>query len=169
MSQFGIRYGQGLKVLPILTVADVVATATPTAYFDLDQLNWATVLVSFGAIASTDSTGEVVITVEASTAASSNATEGTVAFSYRLSSAVATDSMGAITAAVAATGAAIPNTADNTVVLIDIDPAVVAASAADRRYVRLVITPTAEITSTIVGATLIAEPRYPGNAIPFST
>jgi hypothetical protein len=169
MSQFGIRYGQGLKPLPILTVADVVATATATAYFDLDQLNWATVIVSFGAIASTDSTGEVVITVEASTAASSNATEGNVAFSYRLSAAVGTDSMGAITAATAAAGAAIPNTADNTVVLIDIDPAVVAASAADRRYVRLVITPTSEITSTIVGAILIAEPRYPGNAIPSST
>jgi hypothetical protein len=165
MSQFGIRYGQGLKPLPILTVADVVATATATAYFDLDQLNWATVIVSFGAIASTDSTGEVVITVEASTAA----TEGNVAFSYRLSAAVGTDSMGAITAATAAAGAAIPNTADNTVVLIDIDPAVVAASAADRRYVRLVITPTSEITSTIVGAILIAEPRYPGNAIPSST
>jgi hypothetical protein len=169
MSQFGIRYGEGLKVLPILTVADIVATATGTAYFDCDQLNWATVLVSFGAIASTDTTGEVVLTVEASTAASSNATEGNIAFSYRLSAAVATDTMGAITAATAAAGAAINNTADNTVVLIDIDPAVVSASADTRRYVRVVITPTSEVTSTIVGATLIAEPRYPGNSIPSST
>lgn len=169
MSQFGIRYAEGLKVLPILTVADVVATATYTAYVDLDKVNWATFLVSFGAIASTDSTGEVVITVECSTAGTSNATEGNVAFSYRLSAAVATDTMGAITAATAAAGAAINNTADNTVVVIDVDPAAVAATAADRRFVRLLLTPTSEITSTIVGVTAIMEPRYPGNAIPSST
>lgn len=168
MSQFGIRYAQGLKVQPILAPADIVATATGTQYFDLDQLNWATVLVHFGAIASTDSTGEVVVTVEASTAGSSNATEGAVAFSYRLSGAVATDSMGAIGAATA-TGVAVGNTSDNCTLVIDIDPAVVAASAADRRYCRVVISPTAEITSTIVAATLVAEPRYPGNSIPSST
>jgi len=168
MSQFGIRYAEGLKVLPVLTVADIVATATATAYIDCDQINWLTFLVSFGAIASTDSTGEVVVTVEASTAGSSNATEGAIAGSYRLSAAVATDTMGAITA-FTSTGFAVNNTADNTVLVIDIDPAVVAASAADRRFVRVVFTPTAEITSTIVGVTAIAEPRYPGNSIPSST
>lgn len=168
MSQFGIRYAQGLKVQPILAPADIVATATGSQYFDLDQLNWATVLVQFGNVASTDSTGEVVVTVEASTAGSSNATEGAIAFSYRLSGAVATDSMGAIGAATSA-GVAVNNTSDNTILIIDIDPAVVAASAADRRYCRVVITPTAEITATVVGATLVAEPRYPGNSIPSST
>lgn len=168
MSQHGIRYAEGLKVLPILAPADIVATATASQYFDFDGLNWATVLVHFGAIASTDSTGEVVVTVEASTAGSSNATEGAIAFSYRLSAAVATDTMGAITAATTA-GVAVGNASDNVTLVIDIDPALVAASATDRRYCRVVITPTAEITSTVVGATLIAEPRYPGNAIPSST
>lgn len=169
MPQFGIRYAEGLKVLPILTPADIVATATYTSYVDLDKVNWATFLVSLGSVASTDSTGEVVITVEASTAGTSNATEGAVAFQYRLSAAVNTDTMGAITNATAGGGAAIVNTADNTVVVIDVDPAVVAASAADRRFVRLLITPTAEITATVVGAIAILEHKYPGNAIPSST
>lgn len=163
MPTHGIRYGEGLKVLPILTPADIVATATYTSYIDLDQVNWATFFVSLGSVASTDSTGEVVITVEASTAGTSNATEGAVAFSYRTSAAVDTDTMGAITAATAAAGAAIINTADNTVVIIDVDPAVVAASAATRRFVRLLITPTAEITATVVGAIAVLEHRYPAN------
>jgi hypothetical protein len=77
--------------------------------------------------------------------------------------------MGAITAATAAGGAAVGNASDNVVLVVDVDPAVVAASAADRRYVRLVITPTSEITSTIVGVCAILESRYPGNAIPSST
>lgn len=164
----GIRYAENSKILPVLTSADIVATATATAYVDFDGVNWATFLVNFGAIASTDSTGEVVVTVEASTAGTSNATEGAITFSYRLSAAVATDTMGAITAATVS-GAAINNTADNTVLVIDVDPSVVAASAADRRFVRLVITPTAEITSTIVGVTAILDTRFKGNSIPSST
>jgi len=169
MSQFGIRYAEGLKVLPILGPIDIVATATATQYVDLDQVNWATFLVPFGVVTSTDSTGEVVVTLEASTAGSSNATEGQVAFSYRLSAAVAVDTMGAITAATASGGAAVVNTGDNTVLVIDVDPAVVAASAADRRWVRLVITPTAETVACVVGAIAVLEHRYPGNTIPSST
>lgn len=169
MSQFGIRYAEGLKVLPILKPQDIVATATATSYVDLDQINWATFLVQFGNIASTDSTGEVVVTVECSTAGSSNATESQIAFQYRLSAAVDTDTMGAITAATAAGGAAVNNTSDNTLLVIDLDPAAVAANAATMRYVRVVITPTSEVTATLVNAVFIGEPRYPGNSIPSST
>jgi hypothetical protein len=165
----GIRYGENVKILPVLTAADIVATATYTSYVDLDGVNWATFLVSLGSVASTDSTGEVVITVEASTAGTSNATEGAVAFHYRLSAAVNTDTMGAVTAATAAGGAAINNTADNTVVIIDVDPSVVAASAADRRFVRLLITPTAEISATVVGVTAILDTRHKSTSIPSST
>lgn len=170
MPQFGVRYAEGLKILPILANTDIVATATATQYVDLDKINWATFFVQFGNIASTDSTGEVVVTIEASTAATSNATEGQVLFQYRLSGAVATDSMGAITTpASAAAGAPVNNTDDNKVLIIDIDPSIVAASAADRRYIRAVITPTAEITATAVSAVAVLEPRYIGNAIPSST
>lgn len=168
MPQFGIRHAEGLKVLPILGPIDIVATATATGYVDLDMVNWATLLVQFGVVTSTDSTGEVVVTIEASTAGTSNATEGQVVFSYRLSAAVATDNMGAITAATAAGGAVVANTDDNKLVVIDVDPAVVAATA-DRRWIRAVITPTAETTVCIVGVTAVLEHRFPGNAIPSST
>jgi hypothetical protein len=164
----GIRFGENVKILPILTIGDIVATATGTAYVDLDGVNWASFLVTFGTVASTDSTGEVAITVEASTAGSSNATEGAITFHYRLSAAVATDTMGAITAATVA-GAAINNTADNTVVIIDVDPSVVAASAADRRFVRLMITPTAEVTATNVSVIAILDTRHKSKSIPSST
>lgn len=170
MPQFGIRYGEGMKIQPILAPADIVAVATPTKYIDFDQVNWATFLIQFGAMTTTDTTGEVVVTVEASTAGTSNATEGQILFQYRLSGAVDTDSMGAITTpASAAAGAVVSEAGDNKVLIIDIDPAVVAASAADRRYVRAVITPTSDLTATVVGAIAILEHRYPGNAIPSST
>ena len=168
MSQFGIRYAEGLKVLPLLAPQDIVATATASQYYDLNLSNWLTIVVPFGNVASTDSTGGVAVTVEASTAGSSNATEGAIAFQYRLSAAVATDSMGAITSATTA-GMVVTEADDNKVLIIDIDPSAVAVTA-DRRFVRVVLTPTAEVTAPLVGGVLaIAEPRYPGNAIPSST
>ena len=163
-----IRYTEGLKVLPILKPQDIVATATASSYIDLDTSNWATILVQFGNIASTDSTGEVVVTLEASTAGSSNATEAAIAFSYRLSAAVDTDTMGAITAATAS-GVAVGNVSDNVLLVIDVDPAAVAAGAADRRFLRVVATPTSEITATLVNAVAVLEPRYRMNLIPSST
>lgn len=163
-----LRFAEGLKVQPIKAPSDIVATATATSYIDLNKVNWATFLVSFGALTTTDTTGEIVITVEASTAGSSNATEGAIAFEYRVSGAVDTDNMGDRTAATAS-GAAISESKDNTVVIVDVDPAVVAASGADRRYVRLVITPTADLTATVVGVIAVLEPRYPGKTIPSST
>ena len=169
MPTHGIRFAEGVKIQPILAAQDIVATATATSYIDLDQVNWATFLVQFGALTTSDTTGEIAVTVEASTAGTSNATEGNVAFTYRVSGAVGTDSMGAITAAVAGTGAVILEASDNKVLVIDVDPAVVAASAADRRYVRLVITPTADLTASLVGAIAVLEHRFPGNSIPSST
>lgn len=168
MPQYGIRYAEGVKILPLMGDKDIVAVATASSYIDLDNANWATFLVQFGVLTSTDSTGEVVVTVEASTAGSSNATEGAIAFSYRLSAAVDTDTMGAITAATTA-GVAVINTSDNTLLVIDVDPAAVAAAAATMRYLRVVLTPTAETTVTLASVIGVLESRYIGNSIPSST
>jgi len=162
----GIRFAEGLKVLPILAPQNIVATATATSYIDLDLANWATFVVQFGA-ATSDSTDTCTVTVEASTAGSSNATEAAIAFNYRLSSAVDTDTMGAITAATA-TGVAVTAADDNKVLIIDVDPAAVAATA-DQRFLRLVLTPNAEMASCNVGAVAYLEHRFPGNSIPSST
>lgn len=164
----GIRYAEGMKILPILAPADIAAAATATQYVDLKLVNWATFLVPFGAVTSTDSTGAAVVTLQASTAASSNATELSVAFPYRLSAAVATDTMGALASATT-DGVSVGQADDNKCLVIDVDPAVIAALGSDYRFVRLMVTPTAEVTVTLLGAIAVLEDRYPGNSIPSST
>lgn len=159
------QFVEKFKLQPILTPADIVATATASNYVDLKDLNWATFLVSFGAI----TTGTLTVTVEASTAASSNATEAGVPFNYRLSGAVGTDSMGAITAATS-DGVSITASDDNKVLAIEIDPAALPANpGADFRYLRVVATPTTDMAACVVGAALVGTPRYPGNSIPSVT
>jgi hypothetical protein len=171
MPQFGIKYAEGMKVLPVLAPIDIAANATNGAYVDIRRLNWLTFLVPFGVITSTDSTGECVVTVETNavndTSSSDSVEVAGIAFNYRLSAAVGTDSMGAITAATAS-GVAFANTSDGKMLVIDVDPAVVQATSG-QRYVRLVFTPTAESTVGLVGAVAVCEARYPGNAIPSST
>ena len=163
-----IRFAENMKILPVLAPADIVAVATATAYVDLDLMHWGEFVIQFGAVTSTDSTGGVVVTLEASTVGSSNATETAIAFNYRLSAAVATDTMGAITAA-AATGVQVGQASDNTALIVEVDPSAVAAVGADFRFVRAVLTPTSEVSATVVGAIFYGEPRYKKNLIPSST
>jgi hypothetical protein len=161
-----IRYAEGLKVLPVLAPQDIAATATNTSYVDLDLINWATWLVQFGNMTS-DSTDTVTLTV---TVSSDGASSGdiSVPFKYRLSSAVDTDSMGAITSATSDGAAVVNATLDNKLVVVDLDPALLAnVSPYDYRWARLVLTPLGPITN--VGVIFVGEPRYPGNSIPSST
>lgn len=163
-------YNENKKELNLLAPQDIVATATASAYINVSQAAGTIEFqIPFGAIASTDSTGEVVVTLEASTAGSSNATETAIAFKYRLSAAVATDTMGATTAATSS-GVAVLNTSDNCTLFAFVEPSQLAALGADYAYLRAVITPTAEITSTIVGGVHCSFlSRYAGASIPSST
>lgn len=164
----GVRYAELVKVLPVLAPADIVATATATQPVDMDMVNWLSFWVQFGALTS-DATDTVTISVESSTGTSTAATDTAIAFSYRLSAAVATDTMGAITAATSA-GVAVPTaTDDNKGVWIDVDPQAVIAADTDAKYVRVFLTPNAEMASCVVGATAFIESRYPGNSIPSSS
>src|SRR5690349_1581493 len=144
-------YLDNRKELNLLAPADIVATATASAYINVQHAAGTIEFqIPFGAIASTDSTGEVVVTIEASTAGTSNATEAAIAFKYRLSGAVATDLMGALTSATT-TGAAVGNATDNVTLFCYVEPSQLAAQGADYKWLRAVITPTSEITSTVVG------------------
>lgn len=163
----GIRYAEGLKVLPILAPADITTTATNTQSIQLREAQWVTFLVQLGAFTS-DSTDVVVLTVESSTAASTAATDEAIPFSYRKSSAVATDSMGAITAATS-DGLTLTATDDNVTVVIDVDPAYVASKDTDAAYLRVVATPTSDVASLLIGVHAIIEPRYPGNSMNSAT
>jgi hypothetical protein len=163
-------YLENKKELNLLAPQDIVATATPSAYVNVaNAVGTIEFQIPFGAIASTDSTGGVTVTIEASTAGSSNATEQAIAFKYRLSAAVATDTMGAITDATTA-GAVVGNATDNVTLFCFVNPAALAALGADLNWLRVVVTPTAEITSTIVGGVHCSfVPRYAQNSIPSST
>jgi hypothetical protein len=167
----GIRFAQGLKILPVLGPVDTAATAAVTGFVDLNMANWVTFLVSFGNMTSDDS-DVVNIIARASTEGTSAATEPTaINFNYRVSSAVATDLMGAITAGtsdgISSSDLYNASDLDNTVVVIDVDPSVVAAKSADMRWVSLAFTPTGPIT--ILGVMAVIEHKYPGNTIPSST
>lgn len=158
------KYNEHLKYLPVLGPIDVATTATATAYIDLKEAHWATFVVDFGVI----NNSTVAVTLECSTAATSNATEQTLGFNYRKSAAVASDDMGAITAATT-TGVTIAAADDNKSLLVEVDPSAVAAAAADMRFVRAVITPASDNTAVLVGAAAIIQPRFPGNDITSAT
>lgn len=163
-----LNFAEELQVVPILAPADIVATATATKYVNMSKIGSGQleIEINFGNVASTDSTGEVVVTIEANDVNDTSSTdnnEGAIAFNYRLSAAVGSDSMGAITAAAAA-GAAVNNTSDNTTLLCYVDPAVAA-----KKYVRAVLAPTAETTATVVGAVARFVPRKAQNAQGSST
>jgi hypothetical protein len=166
------KYNQDEKLLPILGSVDIVATATATQFVDLNlAVGTVQIDLNFGLISSTDSTGEAVVTLVADTVgdtSSSDSVETALAFKYRVSAAVASDSMGEITDATAA-GVAVLNTTDNAILSIFVEPEAVAAAAPGARFVRAVVTPTGEVTSTVVGAVARFKPRYPGNNIPSST
>jgi hypothetical protein len=169
----GIRFAQGLKVLPVLGPVDTAATAAVTKFVDMNMANWCTFLVQLGNLTSDDS-DKIVITARASTEGSSAATEPTcINFWYRLTSAVDTDSMSAGPTAGTSDGIGTSDdgvnavTAENAVLIIDIDPSVVAAKGADMRWVSLGIAPEGPIT--LLGVTAIVEHKYPGNNIPSST
>lgn len=163
-------YAENVKVLNLLAPQDIVATATASQYINVSQAaGTIEFMIPFGSIATSDSTGEVVVTLEASTAGSSNATEAAMAFKYRLSAAVATDNLGALTSATTA-GATVGNASDNVTLFCYLEPDQLATQGADYLYVRAVITPTSDITATLIGgvhARFLS--RYGGAVIPSST
>ena len=158
----GVKFAQGMKVLPILNPADITETATKTAIIDLKGANWATLACHFGAITCDVPT----ITVKCSTAATTVSAIA-IAFKYRLSAALDTepDGWAAITQATT-TGVALALTDDGSLLLIDVDPADVAAEGVDYRYLHALITPAGTSTATAVGVVAYLEPKFPGNTIP---
>ena len=168
-----IRFAQNLKVLPLLAPVAVAEAAVATQYINIAGAKWATFLVSLGAAGTTADTDIVTVTVECSTAGSSNATEESVAFQYRLSSKVATDSMGAVTAGTTGGVALDMNDAtgeSSAVAIIEVDPATLPAKLTDGKYLRLVLTPSGSSTMSVyAGVIAVLETRYAGATIPSAT
>jgi hypothetical protein len=164
----GIRFAEGLKILPVLAPIAFTTSAIDTEPVDMNHNHWVTFLCNFGAMTS-DSTDTVTVTVMCSSVETS-ATGDEVPFSYRLSAAVDTDTMGDITAGTT-DGVAITAEDDAKVLIIDVNPAVCAHynSRSDGRWVWLKLTPSSDVASGVVGVIAVTENRYPGNAMPSST
>ena len=78
------------NVVMLLAPQDIAGTAAASTYLDLKTANDCMIYVMVGDIttASADQTTGPVVTIQASTAAASNATETNYEFLYRLSDAV---------------------------------------------------------------------------------
>jgi len=162
----GIRFAENMSVIPLLPPADITSTNTWTAYVDLNLANWCTFLVSYGSVSSGGATCDDMLVQVVCSSLQTTASVDAIDFQYRLSSAIATDSWGTITAGTS-DGATIGPAVDSTNLLIDVDPSVVAAYSAVKRFVALEFTPIS--TSTFVAVTAFLEHKYPGNTIPSSS
>jgi hypothetical protein len=156
------RFVFGENVVPLKAPVDSAGTAYATPYVDLKNALHATFFAYFGNIAAASADQSVIITMEASTAAASNATEVAIAFKYRLSGATGANSWGAITAA-PSTGVAIPTDGDGKLIAIDIDPAALEAAHGQRdvRFVRMVVGIDAGGTATLNAVWAELDPAYP--------
>lgn len=157
------RFAFGEHIVPLKAPVDSAGTAFATPYVNLKDALHATFFAYFGVVTAASADQNIVVTMEASTAATSNATEVALAFKYRLSGATGTDTWGAVTS-VANTGVSLDTTTtDGKMLAIDIDPAAIEAAHGQRdaKFVRLVMGIDAGGTVTLNGVWAELDPMYP--------
>lgn len=155
-----IRFGEALQVNPVLVPATATNdTAKVSSFVDLSLVHWVTFIAQFGAISVTD-TGLITVAVEGSTTGADSDTEANVSFTYRYSHAPGVAP--SMSTSVASTSASVASTdVANACLVVEVNP-----DEVQTRYVRLSIDPAADTTAWTVGIIAIAEPRYPGAALP---
>ena len=152
------EYGQLENAIPLVSPQDIAATATATPFVALKTAHAIAFQVQFGAITSASADQNIVVTVEAATAAATGG-ESAIAFKYRLSGAVGTNTLGALTSATTS-GATIASTDDNKTLWVYLQASEIAAALADASHVRAVITPDAGYSATLVAVNAYIKPRY---------
>lgn len=143
------------QFVPLL-IAESSAGTVGSNYVKVNNAQWVTFLLAWG-----DADTAVVVTVEASSANSSNASETTLAFTYRLSGAASagSDTWTASTTA-ATTGFSLTATTDTgKLAMIEIDPSEITEG---QNYLRVVTTTTSFNSPTPATAIVaVLRPRYP--------
>lgn len=167
------KFAENEKVLNLLAPQDVTTSvATASSYVNVEgAVGPIEFEIPFGALTSTDDADSWTVTVEASTAGSSNATEQAIAYRYRLSAAVDTDTLGAITS-IGSTGVPLTASAnDNMLLHVFVDPNALAALGSDISYLRVVLTPNdTDFTAALFGGVICRfTPAFAGNSIPSAT
>ena len=153
------RFGILDNILPLVAPVDTAATEKGTPFIDLRKSLRTTVLVYFGVVTATSADQNITVTLQAATSAASTS-ETAMAFRYRLSGATGANTWGAVTAATTAGVSLDTTTSDNKMLLIDIDPAAFPAVANDAYFARVVVTPDAGGTVTLLSAIAITDPQY---------
>jgi hypothetical protein len=157
------RYAFGAHIVPLKAPVDAAATDFATPYVNLKDALHCTLFAYFGVTTAASADQNLIVTVEASTAATSNASEVAIAYSYRLSGATGTDTWGAATA-VASTGfSADTTTIDGKLIAIDIDPAKIEAAHGQRdaKYIRMVVDLDAGNTVNLIAVWAELDAAYP--------
>jgi len=157
------RYAFGEHIVPLKAPVDSAGTAYATPYVNLKDALHCTFFAYFGVVTAASADQNIVVTVEASTSTTSNATEVALAFRYRLSGATGTDTWGAVTS-VDNTGVSLDTTSvDGKMIAIDIDPAAIEAAHGQRdaKFVRLVMGIDAGGTVTLNAVWAELDPMYP--------
>lgn len=146
------------NIVPLVApVAGTTGTIT-SPYVDLRNANKASFLVMFGAITSTTTTDEMVITVECATA--EGGSEAAIGYRYRLSAAVGANTWGAV-ASCASTGFGMgADDSDNKSLWVQVDPDEMAVN--DYRYARVLATPSpaSQMEAYVISVCAILETRY---------
>ena len=153
------RFAFGENIVPLKAPVDSAGTAYATPFVDLKNALHATFFWYAGVVTATSADQNIVITMEAATAAASGS-EVAIAFKYRLSGATGANTWGDITAATSA-GYSYATDADGKMLLIDIDPAGLDSALADARFVRMVVGIDAGGTVTLNAAWAELDPRFP--------
>lgn len=152
------RFVAALNTMPLLAPVDIAAVATNSAFFKLGGSHGGTLFLYFGNIAAASADQAVTVTLEAATTNASGS-EAAVAFRYRKSGPATENTWGAITSALAA-GASVGTTDDGKILAIEINPSEIQTAKTDASHARVVITPDAGGTATLVAAWVQLEPRY---------
>jgi len=154
-----IRHGIDDNIIPLKAPVDSAGTAFATPWVDLKNALHATFFDFFGVVTAASADQNVVVTMEAATAAASGS-EVAIAFKYRLSGATGANSWGAITAVTSSGVSLDTTTVDGKMLMVDIDPADLERQLADARFVRLVQGIDAGGSVTLNAIWAILGPRY---------
>jgi len=163
MAHNGIRFAEGLQVVPLLAPKSTTADIE-SEHVKLENLHWLTFIVMNDAEAgSSTCTTNIYVKSTTNAAGSTAAGDYALPFWYRTAT-VGTDDWGAITAVTTATGYVQFNASqDEYCILIDVDPDVIYAHDSDATHLYIDLDTAGDNATDVIRSSVLGvfEPRYP--------
>jgi hypothetical protein len=149
------------NVIPLTAPYDATVGTIASPYINMGTFHRGTIFVYFGNVDADTAADSITITLEASSASTSDASEEAVPFEYRVSAAFATgNTWGAVTACTSAGLAITPDNFDGFMYGIDVNPSRIVGHMPQAKYVRLQLTADSAYTNLLTTVFAIVEPRY---------